>query len=111
MSMKPEVRERIRAEMLPLIQAWQASGEGRRVFAARHGISLPKFDDWVRQAGLTRRRPTRAAPDFAAVTVVPSGPEPGVLEIVSARGDRLIVRAEADIALVRTVLTAFWSKC
>jgi len=107
MSMKPEVRERIRAEMRPLIDAWRTSGETRRVFAGRHGISLPKFDYWVRQFGLTKARTPRVAPQFAAVEVVPTGSRPGVIEIVLARGDRLTIQAGADVTLVRTVVSAF----
>lgn len=111
MSMKPEVRERIRAQMLPLIEAWRTSGESRRVFAARQGISLPKFDYWARQVLPARPRPRRSAAGFAAVEVVPPMAAPGVIDIVLARGDRLVVRAEADVALVRTVLTALCGKC
>jgi hypothetical protein len=107
MSMKPEVRERIRAEMRPLIETWRTSGETRRVFTGRHGISLPKFDYWVRQFGLTKARARRAAPGFAAVEVVPPAVGPGVIEVVLARGDRLVVHAGAEVTLVRTVLSAF----
>jgi hypothetical protein len=111
MSMKPEVRERIRAEMLPLVEAWRASGETRRVFASRHGVSLPKFDYWARQGRPRRLRPGRPPRGFAAVEVVPPMPAAGVIEVVLARGDRLVVRAEADVTLVRTVLTALCAKC
>jgi hypothetical protein len=111
MSMKPEVRERLRAEMIPLVDAWLASGESRRVFAGRHGVSLSKFDYWVRQLAPAKPRMTRHAVDFAAVAIVPPGTAPGVIEVVLARGDRLVVRAEADVALVRAVLTALCGRC
>jgi hypothetical protein len=107
MSMKPEVRERIRAEMRRLIDAWRTRGETRRVFAGRHGISLPKFDYWVRQFGLTKPRAPRVAPGFAAVEVVPAAVGRGVIEVVLACGDRLTVHAGAEVTLVRTVLSAF----
>ena len=109
--MKPEVRARIRAEILPLIEAWRASGESRRVFASRHAVSLAKFDYWVQRLMPAPARTKRSAPDFAAVTLVPPAAAPGVIEVVLARGDRLVVRAEADVALVRTVLSALCAKC
>lgn len=112
MAMKPEVRERIRGEMTAIMQAWKASGESRVVCAGRHGISLPKFDYWQRQLQLTRprRRPMAA---FTEVQVVPALPAPaaGVLELALASGDRLIVRAEASLPLVRTVLSALRARC
>jgi hypothetical protein len=111
MSMKPEVRERLRAEMIPLIQSWRTSGESRRVFASRHGVSLSKFDYWARQVIPRRPRAKRPTPAFAAVDIVPAAAAPGVIEVILARGDRLVVRAEADIALVRTVLTTLCAKC
>jgi hypothetical protein len=93
--------------MAPLVEAWRTSGETRRVFASRHGISLPKFDYWARQF-LPPRPKTKRAPGagFAAVAVVPPT-EAGAIEVVLARGDRLVVRAGADVALVRAVLLAF----
>jgi hypothetical protein len=111
MSMKPDVRERIRAEMRPLIEAWRASGETRRVFAGRHGISLPKFDYWVRQLAPARPRARRAPPGFAAVELVPPPSALGAIEIVLARGDRVVVGAEADVSLIRAVLTALGPRC
>jgi hypothetical protein len=107
MPMKPEVRARIRAEMTPLIEAWRTSGETRRVFATRHGISLPKFDYWTRQCAPERAKSHRRAARFAAVAVVPPTVDAGVIELVLARGDRLVVRSGADVALVRAVLSAF----
>jgi len=106
MSMKPEVRARIRAEMAPLVAAWRTSGETRRVFAGRHGISVPKFDYWTRQLRPARARRTPPAPGFAAVAVVPPPVEAGVIELVLARGDSVVVRAGADVVLVRAVLSA-----
>jgi hypothetical protein len=111
MSMKPEVRERIRAEMIPLVNAWRASHESRRVFASRHGVSLSKFDYWVRQLAPARPRGRHPAAEFAAVEIVSAATAPGVIEVVLAGGDRLVVRAEAGVALVRTVLTALRAKC
>ena len=111
MSMKPEVRAKIRAEMLPLVEAWRASGESRRVFASRHDVSLPKFDYWARQLAPPRGRVTRSTGGFAAVAVVPPAEAPGILEVVLARGDRLIVRVGADAALVRTVLSTLAARC
>jgi hypothetical protein len=112
MSLKPEVRERIRSEMRPLIAAWKKSGETRRTFASRHGISLPKFAYWARQEGPRRARPGRPPrPGFAAVAVVPPAETAGVLEIIWARGDRLVVRAGADQTLVRTALAILARRC
>lgn len=78
MSMKPEVRARIRAEMIPLVEAWRAGDESRRVFASRHGVSLAKFDYWVRQLAPAKPRAKRPAADFAAVEIVPPVAAPGV---------------------------------
>jgi hypothetical protein len=111
MSMKPEVRERIRTEMTSLVDAWRASGESRRVFADRHAVTLSKFDYWVRQLAPVKPRGRRPVADFAAVEIVPAATAPGVIEVVLANGDRLVVRAEADVGLVRTVLTALCAKC
>ena len=111
MSMKPEVRERIRVEMVPLVDAWRASGESRRVFADRHDVTLSKFDYWVRQLAPAKPRGKHPAAEFAAVEIVPAAMAPSVIEVVLARGDRLVVRAEADVALVKTVLTALCGQC
>lgn len=112
MAMKPAVRERIRAEMLPLVEAWRTSGETRRAFATRHGISISKFDYWTRQMGAARPRATRGAPPgFAALDVMPPPHAPGVIEIVLVGGDRVVVHAEAEVSLVRAVVTALGRRC
>jgi hypothetical protein len=111
MSMKPEVRARIRAEMGRVIASWRTSGESRRVWATRHGVSLPKFDYWVRQLAPGAPRGPRRTTTFAPVAIAPPVAAPGEIEIVLARGDRLVVRAGADAALVRTVLVTLASRC
>jgi hypothetical protein len=111
--MKREVRERVRQDMLALLEQWRTSGETRVVFATKHGISLPKFDYWQRQLHPERmaRRARRPPTGFAAVEVMAPPGSVGAIEVIFARGDRLVIRSDADAAVVRAVLTTLCSKC
>lgn len=96
-----------RRQMAALVRGWKASGETQAAFASRHGITRAKFGYWQR-----RLRSTRAVPDgagFAAVHVVapPGAIEPGVLDVVLASGDRLVIRAGVPLPVVRVVMSAF----
>lgn len=96
--------------MLQLGRAWEASGESRRRFAARHGLTLWQLDYWKRQA---RATPSAAAVAFAPVHVVESAaPRSGAgLELQLASGDRLFIPADASPDLARAVVTALRSSC
>jgi hypothetical protein len=99
-----------RRQMAALVRGWKTSGETQAAFASRHGITRAKFGYWQR-----RLRSTRAVPDgvgFAAVDVVatPESIEPGVMDVVLASGDRLVVRAGAPLPIVRVVLSVLRGK-
>lgn len=96
--------------MLQLARTWAGSGESRRRFAARHGLTLWQLDYWKRQARATPTAPTVA---FAPVQVVDSpAPRSGAgLELRLASGDRLFISADASPDLVRAVVTALRPSC
>jgi hypothetical protein len=95
-------RAQDRDRMLQLVRAWEASGESRRRFAARYGLTLWQLDYWKRRARATPVRPTVA---FAPVQVVDAvAPRSGAgLEPQLASGDRLFIPADASPDLVRAV--------
>ena len=99
-----------RRRMLQLVRAWEASGESRRRFAARHGLTLWQLDYWKRQA---RARPAAPGVAFAPVQVVDAvEPRSGAsLELQLASGDRLFIPAGASPDLVRAVVTALRPSC
>ena len=101
----------VRRQMTAVVRAWHTSDESRAAFASRHGVSLAKLGYWQRR--LRPARSTGAQKGFAAVAVVPTAEPmgPGVVELVLAGGDRLLVRADASLPLVRTVLTALRARC
>lgn len=103
-------RAQDRRRMVELVRAWEASGESRRRFAARHGLTLWQLDYWKRQARATPAAPTVA---FAPVHVVDSpAPRSGAgLELQLASGDRLFIPADASPDLVRAVVTALRPLC
>jgi hypothetical protein len=94
---------------LQLVRAWGASGESRRRFATRHGLTLRQLDYWKRQA---RAWPPAPAMAFAPVRVVESASRSGPgLELHLANGDRLSIPADAPPDLVRAVVTALRPSC
>jgi hypothetical protein len=96
-----------RRQMAALVRGWRTSGETQAAFASRHGITRAKFGYWQRQLRSTRGVPEDAG--FAAVHVVPTPGviAPGVVDVVLASGDRLVIRAGASLPVVRVVLSAF----
>jgi hypothetical protein len=96
--------------MLELACAWERSGESRRRFAARHGLTLWQLDYWKRQA---RATPDAATVAFAPVHVVdsPTARSGAGLELQLASGDRLFIPADASPDLVRAVVTALRPSC
>ena len=65
------MRARTRSRMLALVQQWARSGETRRAFVQRHGVTLSCFDYWRREV-LNGRQDDRAVA-FAPVRVVADG--------------------------------------
>ena len=104
------MRARTRSRMLALVRRWETSGETRRAFADRHGVTLSCFDYW-------RRQVLEARPDtpggFAPVRVIgddaPLGA--GVIEVVLASGERVVIRAGASADLVRQVVATLRASC
>jgi hypothetical protein len=96
--------------MLELVRAWEASGESRLRFAARHGVTLWLLDYWKRQARATPARPDVA---FAPVHVVEADASAAGagLELRLASGDRLFIPAGASPDLVRAVVAALLPSC
>jgi hypothetical protein len=97
--------------MLALVRQWETSGETRRAFVQRHGVTLSCFDYWRRQVPDGRQAGRAVA--FAPVRVVAENPASGagVIEVVLASGDRVMIRAGASGELVRTVVGALRASC
>jgi hypothetical protein len=97
--------------MATLVRQWERSGEPRREFAQRHGLTVTQFDYWKRQA----RRATTAnhAVGFAPVQVVDSsqGRKGAPIKVVLAGGERVTIHEGASVDLVRTVVAALRSSC
>jgi hypothetical protein len=96
--------------MLQLVRAWEASGESRRRFAARHGLTLWQLDYWKRQARATPARPAVAFAPVHVVEAEAAAAGPG-LDLRLASGDRLFIPGDASPDLVRAVVTALRSSC
>ena len=102
-------RDETRRRMTRLVQRWHASTETQAEFADRHQLSLAKFRYWIRRVGA---RDSRAAVTFAPVAVVASAAaDPGVVELVLPRGERVIVREGVSVDLIRTVVAALRASC
>jgi transposase-like protein len=98
--------------MAALVREWETSGEPRRAFARRHGLTVSQFDYWKRQVRGTTR--ANEAVRFAPVQVVERGTErrdSTYLELVLPGGERLTVHEGASVDLVRTVVAALRSAC
>jgi hypothetical protein len=98
-----------RRRMETLVRQWETSGESRRAFARRHGLTVSRFDYWKRQV----RQASPEAVAFAPVRVLEEGePRAGrSVEVVLASGDRIVVPAGASVDLLRTVLAALRASC
>jgi hypothetical protein len=97
--------------MVTLVRQWETSGEPRREFARRHGMTMSQFDYWKRQ--VRRAAPAHHAVGFAPVQVVEStqGHNGATIELVLAGGERVTIHAGASVDLVRTVVAALRSSC
>jgi hypothetical protein len=104
-------RDRMRRQMATLVREWEASGEPRREFARRHGLTASQFDYWKRQA--RRAAPAHHAVGFAPVQVVESSPghHGAFIELVLAGGERVTIHEGASVDLVRTVVAALRPSC
>jgi hypothetical protein len=104
------MRARTRSRMLALVRQWETSGETRRAFADRHGVTQSCFDCW-------RRQVREACPDtsggFARVRVIADDvpADAGVIEVVHAHSERVVIRAGASGELVRQVAAALRASC
>jgi transposase-like protein len=105
------MRARTRSRMLALVRQWETSGETRRAFVQRHGVTLSCFDYWRRQV-LDGRQDDRAVA-FAPVRVVADDPATGagVIEVVLASGERVVIREGASGDMVRAVVAALRASC
>lgn len=86
--------------------------ETRRVFVARHWISLPRFGYWRQQ--LRREQPRdRGRASFAPVHVVTDGAAPtsAALEIALTTGEPVIMPDGASGALLRTAASVLRLSC
>ena len=105
------MRARTRDRMLALVRRWETSGETRRAFAQRHGVTLSCFDYWRRQA-LDARQEQPVG--FAPVRVMSEEARPtaaGVLELVFASGERLVICEGASGELVQQIVAAVRASC
>jgi hypothetical protein len=102
---------RTRGRMLALVRRWETSGETRRVFARRHGVTLSCFDYWRRQ--VLEAREAKPPPSFAPVRLLTDDPAPagGLIEVVLGSGERVVIRDGASVDLVRTVVSALRASC
>jgi hypothetical protein len=97
--------------VLALVRPWETSGQTRRAFVQRHGVTLSCFDYWRRQV-LDARRDGRAVA-FAPVRVVADDTVTGagVIEVVLSSGERVVIREGASDDLVRAVVAALRASC
>ncbi|MGH6950452.1 MAG: IS66 family insertion sequence element accessory protein TnpA, partial [Vitreimonas sp.] len=104
-------RDRTRRRMAALVRQWETSGELRRAFAERHGLTISQLDYWKRQV----RRDVCAdhAVGFARVQVVDPAPlrDGACIDVVLGTGDRVTIHEGASLDLVRAVVTALRPSC
>lgn len=95
--------------MTRLVRAWERSGEPRRAFARRHGLTVSQFDYWKR-----RVRRTAIAPTLVPVQVLPEPEAPrasAAIELALPGGARLTIPDGVSAATLQTVLTAVRTAC
>lgn len=97
--------------MATLVRQWEASGEPRRAFARRHGLTVSQFDYWKRQ--VRRDGAADATIGFARVHVVdaPRNSAAGGIELVLGTGERLTIHEGTSMDLVRAVVLALRPPC
>jgi hypothetical protein len=98
------------ARMAKLVARWRASDESGARFARRHGVPPWTFWYWSRKVSADRSASPAPPPTFVPVRVAPPV-DTGVIEIVLAGGDRVRVRAEASVDLVRAVVAVLRPPC
>lgn len=104
------ITDRARQRRAALVRQWEASGEPRRAFARRHGLTLSQFDAWKRQV---RRDGAKQGMGFAPVHLVTASEmsNGGVIDVTLASGERLTIHAGVSVDLLRTVVTALRPSC
>jgi transposase-like protein len=106
------VTNRTRQRMAALVRQWETSGEPRRAFARRHGLTISQFDYWKRQV---RRRDGAAdtALGFAPVQVgdPPRERDSGCIEVEFGAGARVRIHEGVSADLVHAVLAALRTAC
>lgn len=104
-------RDRRRRRMATLVRQWETSGEPRREFARRHGLTVSQFDYWKRQ--VRRAGTVSQLVGFAPVQVVESSPghHGASIELLLVGGERVTIHQGASVDLVRTVVAALRSSC
>jgi predicted component of type VI protein secretion system len=103
-------RDETRRRMTRLVQRWHESADTQADFAARHQMSLAKLRYWIGR--VAARDSSASAVTFAPVAVVASAAaDPGMVELVLPRGERVIVREGTSVDLVRTVVAALRASC
>lgn len=98
------------ARMAKLVARWRASDESGASFARRHGVRPWTFWYWSRKVSAEPSASPAPRPTFVPVHVAPPV-DTGVIEIVLAGGDRVRVRAEASVDLVRAVVAVLRPPC
>ena len=102
--------DRARQRRAALVRQWEGSGESRRAFARRHGLTLWQFDSWKRQV---RRDAARRGTAFAPVQLLTTSAaaDAGVIDLTLVSGERLTIRASVSVDLVRAVLAVLRASC
>ncbi|WP_223760907.1 IS66 family insertion sequence element accessory protein TnpB [Corallococcus sp. AS-1-6] len=93
-------------EWARVAEAFEASGQTQREFAAAHGMRLSTLQSWVyrrRRAAPSRAEAVRLLP--VQVATAPAATE-SVLEVVAAGGARVRFAAGTDVAYVARLVAA-----
>jgi hypothetical protein len=91
-----------RQKWVDLIRQHEQSGAAVKVFCHERGVSEPSFYSWRKR--LAASEPVRFALVDAGASV--ANPRASSVELILASGDRLRIAPGADIATLRTVLSA-----
>ena len=105
-----------RQRMAALVRQWEMSGEPRRVFARRHGLTVSQFDYWkrqVRREGEREANETVEPAGFARVHVIggASGRADACIDVELRGGEHLTIHEGTSPDLVRAVILALRSSC
>jgi hypothetical protein len=107
---------RTRQGMAVLVGQWERSGEPRRAFARRHGLTVSQFDYWKRQVRRDEKTEANEAVEpggFARVHVIggASGGAGACIEMELPGGEHLTIHEGTSPDLVRAVVLALRSSC